>query len=696
MKGTSILIVEDDSNSAFVLKAILEKAGYDILPIASNGEKALQVIKENHPALILMDISLAGQMDGIETVIEIHKKCDTPVIYLTGYTSEEIIKRAKATTPYGFILKPYTAQAVVVTTEMAFHKAMVEKEAKEAKLRLSVTLGSLASPVFSVFPNKLINYVNNAGIRLLNQPIGKLLNKNIEDVLQLFDAKHRKLKEDSLFKDANNLVSPADRHVIFVDSSGEERHLYIQVSILKDFYNEIYGYVISLNDFTDQFYAEQTNQMLVASLDNSQEGILVVSAENDFQILYANQCLLKIFKKSSDSLVKTPLSQLFGENFNENIIRALRQKCAYSADTVIVCDDKTQKITNWSLSPFSECKVAITVRDVTQLRKLEENLRQTQKIEAIGRLASGVAHDFNNFLSVINGCTDLALNKVSEEGEIKEYLKSIQDAGKQGAMLVQQLMLFGRNDKSKEQEDFSSRTTIQQTLDMLKNYLGKSVQFSIHLEATLNNVRIKPLHLDQIFVNLCVNAKDAMPNGGTLWVDISNYTGCPEGLINGNFAKIQVKDSGIGMSVEVQKKIFEPFFTTKPIGQGTGLGLASVYGLIKRYGGSIQVESALGLGSTFTIFLPQEDAIPENISILHSNQSRKSCFLEVDSNVAQFLIPCLKIENWKICEKKSDDTIVISHEKNADVYIPRHFCFETKIQHPLAAAQILKEIRSMA
>ena len=171
MKDTSILIVEDDSNSAFVLKSILQKAGYAILPIASNGEMAIQCVEEKHPALILMDISLSGQMDGIETVQKIHKRYDIPIIYLTGHTSEAIIKRAKATTPYGFILKPYTTQMVLVTTEMAFHKALVEKESKEAKLRLSVTLGNLTSPVFSVLPNKLINYVNNAGLKFLNLPI---------------------------------------------------------------------------------------------------------------------------------------------------------------------------------------------------------------------------------------------------------------------------------------------------------------------------------------------------------------------------------------------------------------------------------------------------------------------------------------------------------------------------------------------
>lgn len=698
MKDTSILIVEDDSNSAFVLKKILEKAGYDILPIALNGEKALQFVEEKHPALILMDISLSGKMDGIETIIEVHKRYDIPVIYLTGHTSEDTVKRAKATTPYGFILKPYSTQMVLITTEMAFHKALVEKDSKETKLRLSVTLGSLASPVFSVTPNKVVNYVNEAGIKLLNQPIGKILNKDIEDLLPLWDAKKQKIKTSSLFTVPTS--DTAKTHVIYVDSMGNDRHLYISVSVLKNIYNEIQGYVISLNEFTDQFYAEQTNQMLAASLDNSQDGCMVVDIENDIKILYVNQCFRSIFQIPDHELINTSLSQFFCKGFNENIILALREKFAYSADTIINCSDNTQKITNWMLSPFADNKIAITVRDVTQLRKIEENLRQTQKIEAIGRLASGIAHDFNNLLSVINGCTDLALRKISTSEDTKEYLESIQNAGRQGAMLVQQLMLFGRKDngknKDKEKEVFASEATIQQTLNMLKNYLGKSIKISTHLDAALNDIKINPIHLDQILVNLCVNAKDAMPNGGTLEVNVSNYAGCPEGLLKGNFAKIQVKDSGMGMSKETQKKIFEPFFTTKPIGQRTGLGLASVYGLVKQYGGLIQVESTLGQGTTFTIFLPQNVVFCENISTTSLKPKKKCCFLDVDSKVAQFLIPCLKVENWKICAEKSEATIVISHEKDADIYIPREFCLESKIQHPLATAQILKELRNMA
>lgn len=698
MKDTSILIVEDDSNSAFVLKSILQKAGYDILPIASNGENAIQCIEENHPALILMDISLSGQMDGIETVQEIHKRYDIPIIYLTGHTSEAIIKRAKATTPYGFILKPYTTQMVLVTTEMAFHKALVEKESKEAKLRLSVTLGNLTSPVFSVLPNKLINYVNNAGIKFLNQPIGKILNKNIEDILPLVDADNKAEKVGLFSLQEEDFSKHIGRHVVYVDAVGKDRHIHLQVSVLKNIYNELQGYVVSLNDFTDQFYAEQNNQMLATSLENSQEGMLVVCSEDNFKILYANQCLLKIFQKNNDNIVDTSLVQFFCKNFNEDIIRALKGSCAYSADTKIVCEDYTEKITNWTLSPFGRDKIAITVRDVTQLRKLEENLRQSQKIEAIGRLASGIAHDFNNLLSVINGCTDLALGSLAESEKVKEYLQSVRNAGKQGAMLVQQLMMFSRKEQpqSVSKAEFSSVNTIRQSLDMLKNYLGKSISFSTYLEPSLRNIKIKPVQFDQVLVNLCVNAKDAMPNGGQITVNIENYVGCPEGLLQGNFAKIEVKDSGVGMSDEIQKKIFEPFFTTKPIGQGTGLGLASAYGIIKRSGGSIQVESALGEGTLFTVFVPQVPIEGENVSISTNVLHRKCCFLDVDANVSNFLIPFLKQEKWKICETKTEGVITISHDKRADVYIPREFCLESKIQHPLAAAQILKEIRSLA
>ena len=255
----SILIVEDDSNSAFVLKTILQKAGYEVLPIASDGKSALELTKKYHPALVLMDITLPGELDGIDTVLTMHHQYDVPVVYLTGHTSEQIIKRAKATIPYGFILKPYTAKMVLVTTEMAFHKAAVERESKETKLRLAVTLGSLLSPIFSATPQGIINYVNQAGQNFLGIPMGQILNRSLDEVLPLYLPENQQDQKKSSFLDFLLEAKPniLDRHAIFLNKKGENRHVYVQVTSLKNLYGDVQGYVVALNDFSEQFYFEQ-------------------------------------------------------------------------------------------------------------------------------------------------------------------------------------------------------------------------------------------------------------------------------------------------------------------------------------------------------------------------------------------------------------------------------------------------------
>jgi len=704
----SILIVEDDSNSAFVLEKILQKAGYDVLPIASDGETALDLTKKHHPALVLMDITLPGELDGIGTVQEIHRHYDVPVVYLTGHTSEQIIKRAKATVPYGFILKPYTAKMVLVTTEMAFHKAMVERESKEIKLRLAVTLGSLSNPIFSTTPEGLINYVNQAAQSFLDVPMGKLLNQSLDALLPLRSYEDPNwdvvpFLDFSLDKKPNVL----DRHAIFLNKNGKVFHVYVQVTALKNLYGENQGYVVSLDDFSEQFYSEKKNKMLAAALKQLQEGVLVVErrkAAEDFRIVYINEGLLNCLKITDNNWLDKPLSIFFGLNFNINIIRALESRSTYSADTVMVCSDGEEKMTNWTLSPFVLTGqnieyVVITVRDVTLLRRMEENLRQSQKIEAVGRLASGIAHDFNNLLSIINSCSDLALSQVHDDTKLIDYLNSILNAGKRGAMLVQQLMLFSRQGKIEKcaLEVKSTDTKIDQTLHMLKHYLGSDISFETYIDPELWNVKIPMSYLDQILINLCVNGRDAMPQGGKMFMEFRNFEGQPPDLLEGKFVKVVVRDTGVGMDLETQKKIFEPFFTTKPVGKGTGLGLASVYGLVKHYEGSIQVESTLNVGTSFILYLPAQDApsIP-SVTLGDKEDDCKICQLDVEESIEKLLKPCLMREGWSVYSKEELSGIVpkmiISHETDADICVPKTFSKVGKIRHPWAISQILKEV----
>lgn len=704
-----ILIVEDDVNSAYVLKAILEKSGYQTLPIATDSKSAIQEAEAHHPELILMDISLGGEMDGIDTVLHIHKKWDIPVIYLTGHSSEEVIRRAKGSTPFGFILKPYTVKLVLVTVEVALHKASIEKESKETKMRLAVTLGNLLNPVFSTLPNGKITYANAAAQAFLQVPIGKILNRHIDEVLPLLTQEKQSTSFLNFLVEAKPNVN--DRQAVFQAQEGLDRHVYVQVSSIRNLYHEIQGYVVALNDFTEQFYSEQKNQMLALALSNSQEGIIVVeipvSSSDVIKILYMNHWLARFLKCDvAQSLERCDLETL-GFKLNNTLLCALREHTPYASDVPW----GTDTITHWSVSPFIDEKTQvyraiITIQDVTQLRRIEENLRQTQKIEAVGRLASGIAHDFNNLLSVINGCADLSLQFSDTNPQLIGYLNSIKEAGARGAMLTQQLMLFCRSDamgKTSLSKEELAPYEITKTLSMIKHYLRNDIVFECKVDPQLWETSVSGLHFDQILVNLCINACDAMPQGGHLNITFQNFEGCPPGLIRGNFIKICVQDTGLGMDSETQKKIFEPFFTTKPVGKGTGLGLASVYGLVKRYDGNITVESQPNTGTTFTIYFPAKVAVSplnEN-ALLPDRSSVRVCRLQVQPELEALLQACLLRAGWRVITDEDPlpphvRCVYISHNVDSDIYIPLQFSPATPVQHPCAIMQVLQQAHALS
>ena len=379
-------------------------------------------------------------------------------------------------------------------------------------------------------------------------------------------------------------------------------------------------------------------------------------------------------------------------------MQALQTQQPYTADTVVMCSDGTKKITSWSLSDTTEAgERVITIRDVTQLRKMEDNLRRSQKMEAVGRLAGGIAHDFNNLLSIINGCSDLALEALDQPNKMKDYLTSIKNAGEKGASLVRQLIEFSRHNHEMQGAVDKACATIEsvkKTIQMLTYYLGEGVKLEVIIADNIWGIHILALHLDQILVNLAINARDAMPNGGVLKIKIDNFYGRPEGLNEGKFVKIVVEDCGIGMDTETQKKVFDPFFSTKPIGRGTGLGLSSVYGIVQQYKGAIQLESQLGCGTKFTLFFPACE--PENLNTPMCADSAmvKRCCLNLEAQIADNLKPLLLRQGWEICDKKMVNAIYISHDKQADVYVPRTFSEKTAVQHPLAFNQILHAMQN--
>ena len=250
-------------------------------------------------------------------------------------------------------------------------------------------------------------------------------------------------------------------------------------------------------------------------------------------------------------------------------------------------------------------------RDVTDQMQMEEQLRNAQQLEAIGRLAGGVAHDFNNILSIIIGHGELLLAMGNDE-RTRSGIQQIQRAAERAASLTQQLLAFGRK-QVLQPTILDLNEAVAEVQTMLARVIGEDIELIAKLHPSLGTVKADPGQVEQVLMNLAINARDAMPQGGRLTMETSNEEINPErgrdlDLTPGHYVMLRVSDTGHGMDNTTLSHIFEPFFTTKPVGKGTGLGLATVYGIVKQSGGSIQVESEAGRGTEFRILLPAADS----------------------------------------------------------------------------------------
>jgi PAS domain S-box-containing protein len=250
------------------------------------------------------------------------------------------------------------------------------------------------------------------------------------------------------------------------------------------------------------------------------------------------------------------------------------------------------------------------VRLLEQERQTEEQFRQAQKMEAIGKLAGGIAHDFNNLLTAINGYSDLSLRRLETEHPVRRNLEEIKKAGQRATNLTRQLLAFSRK-QMLQPKILNLNDVITDTSKMLRRLIGEDIEIALRLKPSLGKVKADPSQIDQVLMNLVVNARDAMPHGGSLTIETSTVemdkavSDKYASVHSGAHVMIRVTDTGCGMSEDVQQHIFEPFFTTKGVGKGTGLGLSTVYGIIKQSDGYISVESEVGQGTTFKMYLPR-------------------------------------------------------------------------------------------
>jgi signal transduction histidine kinase len=324
------------------------------------------------------------------------------------------------------------------------------------------------------------------------------------------------------------------------------------------------------------------------------------------------------------------------------------------------------------------------IRDITDrkraekaLRESERKLLQSHKLEAVGRLAGGIAHDFNNLLTVITGYADLALEKIGPAGVVLEELREMRSSAKKAAALTAQMLAFSRR-QVLQPKVFSLDRLIGDMTKMLRRVIGEDIELSVRLEPSSGNVRADPAQIEQVLLNIVLNARDAMPRGGTVRVEtrevVRDAVQGPVEVPPGRYVLLTVADTGTGMDAETLSHVFEPFFTTKEEGKGTGLGLSTAYGIVKQSGGWIYCASSLGLGTTFTIWLPQireraEESQAENPP--HVAGGTESVLLvEDEASVRRFLCSVLAAAGYRMrVASNGAEALAVLLEEPADLVV---------------------------
>ena len=568
MKMSRVLIVDDKEENLYLLRALLQGHGYEVVT-APHGAAALETARQDPPDLIITDI-LMPVMDGFALCREWKKderlKRIPFVFYTATYTDERDREFALSLGAEGFIVKPEEPDAF-----MAIIRETIQQVGSAPATRAEPAAG-----VPLRFPTETPEKEESVYLKQYNEALIRKLEAKMEQLEQA----NCELEQDVA---ARQMAEAALR-----ESEARFRSL----------------------------------------VEAAPEGIFV---QSQGRFVYVNPAMLRLFGASR---VENLLGMEIMERIAPECREAVRERIQLQRETgkaAPLMDQEYLRL-DGSQVPVETTAVPVRyqgrdahlvfVRDITRRRqteeekaKLEAQLAQAQKMESVGRLAGGVAHDFNNLLTVINLYSDMALRSLEPDNPLRQDLEEIRRAGDRAAQLTRQLLIFSRR-QPLEMRTLNLNEVLQGLAKMLPRLLGEDILLQMKLAPDLGYIHADPGQIEQVVVNLAVNARDAMSEGGQLTLETVNTTldklflRLHSGVEEGEYIMLAVSDTGVGMTEEVKAHLFEPFFTTKGPGKGTGLGLATVYGIVKQHRGHIWVYSEPGLGSTFKVYLPRVEAGP--------------------------------------------------------------------------------------
>lgn len=493
-----------------------------------------------------------------------------------------------------------------------------EEELRQSEERYRAILDNIADGYFEVDLRGSYTFFNNAICRIVGSSREEMEGLNYREVTDEETAR-------KIFTAYNRIYRTGEpiRSLRYWRRSlqGVERYVDSSVSLIRDAEGNPVGFRGIVRDITEQKRAETERERLTAAIEQSGEGILITDPDGTIQ--YVNQAFEKMTGYSRKELIgNNPRILKSGEqdaSFYRQMWEAIASGNTWQGRIINRRKDGSRFTDDTTISPVKDAAGNIVnyvaaKRDITEKLKLEQEYRQAQKMESVGRLAGGVAHDFNNMLSVILGYAELAMEQVRPEDPLYANLKEILRAGRRSADIVRKLLAFARK-QTVEPQVLDLNETVDGMLRMLRRLIGEGIELAWLPEPGLWQVKMDPTQVDQILANLCINARDAIGDVGKITIKTANrhlgeaFCRAEADLVPGQYVMLQISDNGCGMDPGIQARIFEPFFTTKALGKGTGLGLATVYGIVKQNNGEILVRSKPGHGAVFEIYLPRHTGI---------------------------------------------------------------------------------------
>ena len=617
MAEAQILVVEDERIIAEHIVQSLQSLGYGVSAVASSGEEAIRKAEENSPDLVLMDIVLTGEINGIESADQIWSRFNIPVIYLTAYADEKTVERAKITGAFGYIIKPFDDRELHTSIEMALYKHKMENKLKEREEWLSTTLASIGDAVIATDTKGCVIFMNPVAQSLTGWKQEDVEGRPVKEVFHIINEETRKPAEDPVTRVLQEgVVVGLANHTVLIAKDGTEIPIDDSGAPIRDDKGNMLGVVLVFRDISERRKTEEavreSEEKYRTLFEDSRDAIYITAREGKF--IDANQAMLDLFGYSRGEMIGLNALEIYVNADDRNRFRQMIEQKGFVRDYELRFRKKD--------GTEMDCLLTATVRrandgsilgyqgvirDMTEHKRLEAQLLQAQKMEAIGTLAGGIAHDFNNLLMGIQGHISLISLDIDSDHPRFEHCEGIENMVQRGADLTKQLLGFARAGKYEVKP-----TDLNEVIDNSSEMFSRTKkEMKIHrkYQKEIWPVEVDRRQIEQVLLNLYVNAWQAMPGGGDLYIQTANITLDEDYsklfmMQPSNYVKISVTDTGVGMDQPTQRRIFEPFFTTKEMGRGTGLGLASAYGIIKNHCGIINVYSEEGQGTTFDIYLP--------------------------------------------------------------------------------------------